>query len=91
MASCAKVLLSEYITIGLQSLKNVLLGVPKKMISWLVLDEVHLNRSVKSAKFWKNEYFPYLWAFLQRSMSAFSQNSCLSGLDFEDSLVQSDE
>ena len=30
MVSCAKVLLSEYITIGLQSLKNVLLGVPKK-------------------------------------------------------------
>ena len=29
-ASCAKVLLSEYITIGLRSLKNVLLGVPKK-------------------------------------------------------------
>ena len=37
MAFCAKVLLSEYITIGLQS---VLLGVAKKMISWLVLDEV---------------------------------------------------
>ena len=30
MASCTKVLLSEYITIGLQSLRNVLLGVPKK-------------------------------------------------------------
>ena len=52
---------------------------------------MHLNYGEKSAKFWKNKYFPYLWAFLQRSMSAFSQNSCLSGLDFEDSLVQSDE
>ena len=29
----------------------------------------------------ENEYFPYLLAFLLGSMSAFSQNSCLSGLD----------
>ena len=34
MASCAKVLLSEYITIGLQFEENVLLGVPKS--DWLV-------------------------------------------------------
>ena len=40
MASCAKVLLSEYITIGLKGLTIVLLGAPKKMISWLVLGEV---------------------------------------------------
>ena len=32
---------------------------------------MHLNHGAKSAKFWKNKYFPYLWAFLQRSMSAF--------------------
>ena len=24
---------------------------------------MHLNHCAKSAKFWKNEYFPYLWAF----------------------------
>ena len=35
MASCTKVLLSKYITIGLQSKKNVLLGVTK-VIGWLV-------------------------------------------------------
>ena len=32
---------------------------------------MHLNHHVKSAKFWKNKYFPYLWAFLQRLMSVF--------------------
>ena len=36
MASCAKVQLSECITIGLQNMKIVLLGVPK-VVSWLVL------------------------------------------------------
>ena len=54
MASCTKVLLSKYITIGLQGLTNVLLGVPKKMISWLVLGEVIeciLNHGAKVAKF----------------------------------------
>ena len=39
----------------------------------------------------KNEYFPYLLAFLLGSMSAVSQNLCLSGLDFGDSLAQGDE
>ena len=39
----------------------------------------------------ENEYFPYLLAFLLGSMSAFSQNLCLSGLDFGDSLAQGDE
>ena len=34
MASCTKVLLSEYITIGLQIEENVLLGIPKG--DWLV-------------------------------------------------------
>ena len=43
------------------------------------------------AKFWKNEYFPYLLAFLLGSMSVVSQNSCLSGLDFGDSLAQGNE
>ena len=49
---------------------------------------MHLN---DGAKFWKNEYFPYLLEFLLGSMSAFSQNSCISGLDFGDSLAQGDE
>ena len=35
MASCAKVLLSECITIGLQKMRVMLLGVPK-VASWLV-------------------------------------------------------
>ena len=42
----------------------------------------------KKCEILENEYFPYLLAFLQGSMSAFSQNSCLSGLDFGDSLVE---
>ena len=41
------------------------------------LNECILNHCAKSVKFWKNKYFPYLWALLQRSMSAFSQNSFL--------------
>ena len=36
----------------------------------------------------ENEYFPYLLAFLLGSMSAVSQNSCLSWLDFGNSLAQ---
>ena len=43
------------------------------------------------AKFWKNEYFPYLLVFLLGSMSAVSQNLCLSWLDFGDSLAQGKE
>ena len=35
MASCAKVLLAECITIGLQLKKNMLLGVPN-VVGWLV-------------------------------------------------------
>ena len=47
MVSCAKVLLSESITIGLQNMKNVLIGVPNKVsgvdlfdvVFWLVLSK----------------------------------------------------
>ena len=45
--SCAKVLLSESITIGLQNIKNVLIGVPNKVsgidlfdvIFWLMVSK----------------------------------------------------
>ena len=33
----------------------------------------------KSAKFWKNKYFPYLWQFLQGSMSVFLKISVFWG------------
>ena len=39
----------------------------------------------------KNKYFPYLLAFLLGSMRAVSQNLCLSGLDFGNSLAQGNE
>ena len=61
MASCAKVLLSECITIGLQKIKVVLLGVPK-VVSWLVLvgvNECILIKVKNGTTFWKNKYFPY--------------------------------
>ena len=35
--SCAKILLSESIAIGLQNMTNVLLGVPKKVVSWFLI------------------------------------------------------
>ena len=45
--SCAKVLLSESITIGLQNIKNVLIGIPNKVsgvdlcdvVFWLMLNK----------------------------------------------------
>ena len=61
MASCTKVLLSECITIGMQKMRVVLLGVPK-VVSWLVLvgvNECILIEVQIGTKFWKNEYFPY--------------------------------
>ena len=47
MVSCAKVLLSESITISLQNMKNVLIGVPNKVsgvdlfdvVFWLMLSK----------------------------------------------------
>ena len=47
MVSCTKVLLSESITIGLQNIKNVLIGVPYKVsgvdlcdvVFWLMLSK----------------------------------------------------
>ena len=47
MVSCTKVLLSESITISLQNIKNVLIGVPSKVsgvdlfdvVFWLMLSE----------------------------------------------------
>ena len=88
-ASCAKVPLSEYITIGLQCSRNVLLGVPK-MICWLVLDGVIECIWIKVRKVRNSGKILSLFTvILQRLMGAFSQNSCLSGLVFEDSLVQS--
>ena len=89
MASCAKVLLSKYITIGLQNMKIVLLGVPK-VVSWLVLvgvNECILIKVQIVQNSGKMNTFLILWAFLLGSMSAFSQKSCLSGLGFGDSLV----
>ena len=60
------------------------------MIGWLVWMGL-----ISAFQLWcetgKNEYFPYLLAFLLGSMSAVSQNLCLSGLDFGDSLALGDE
>ena len=89
MASCAKVLLSECITIGLQKMKVVLLGVPK-VVSWLVLvgvNECILIKVQIVPDSGKMNTFLILWSFLLGSMSAFSQKSYLSRLGFGDSLV----
>ena len=69
------------------SKENMLLGVPK--VVWLVsVDWVNECISIMVRNSGKNEYFPYLLAFLLGSMSAVSQNSCLSWLDFGNSLAQ---
>ena len=97
-ASCAKVLLSKCITIGLQKMRAVLLGVPI-VVSWLVLVGVNECILIK-VQWYKILEKPILSlfggcffvilvvVFLLGSMSAFSQKSCLSGLVFEDSLIQ---
>ena len=69
--------------------ENVLLGVPK-VIGWLVWMGL-MSAFQLWCEFLEKEYFPYLLAFLLGSMSAVSQNSCLSGLDFGDSLAQGNE
>ena len=89
MASYAKVLLSECITIGLENMKIVLLGV-LKVVGWLVLVGVNeciliKVQIVQNSR--KTNTFLILWAFLLGSMSAFTRKSCLSGLGFGDSLV----
>ena len=79
MMFCAKVLLSECITIGLQLKKMCYQVFPS---GWLVnVDGVNECISNMVQISGKNEYFPYLLAFLLGSMSAVSQNSCLSWLD----------
>ena len=65
MASCAKVLLSKCIAVGLQKIRVMLLGVPK-VVSWLVLvgvNECILIKVQMVRNSGKNEYFPYLWSF----------------------------
>ena len=68
----------------------MLLGVPK-VIGWLVW-----MGSMGAFELWckilqKRILFSYLLAFLLGSVSAVSQNSCLSGLDFGNSLAQGNE
>ena len=62
-----------------------------QVVGWLVWMGVYECISKCGANFWKNEYFPYLLVFLLGSMSAVSQNLCLSCLDFGDSLAQGNE
>ena len=93
MVSCTKVLLSECITIGLQKMRAVLLGVPI-VVSWLVL--VGVNECILIKVQWyeileKRILSLFCGCFLLGSMSAFSQKSCLSQLVFEDSLVRDAE
>ena len=74
MASCTKVLLSECITIGLQKMKVMLLGV-SKVVSWLVLvgvNECILVKVQMVQNSGKINNFLILWSFLLGSMSAFS-------------------
>ena len=62
MASCAKVLLSEYITIGLQIQKYVLLGVPKS--DWLVsVDGVNECIGIMVQNSGKKNTFLICWHF----------------------------
>ena len=64
----------------------MLLGVPK-VIGWLVWMGL-----MSAFQLWceilEKQILSYLLAFLLGSMSAVSQNLCLSGLDFGDSLAQ---
>ena len=60
--------------------ENVLLGVPK-VIGWLVCVNECISTLVRSSG--KTNTFLILLAFLLGSMSAVSQNSCLSWLDLE--------
>ena len=68
----------------------MLLGVPK-VIGWLVWMGLMSAFELWCKILKKNEYFPYLLAFLLGSISAVARNSCLSGLDFSDSLAQGNE
>ena len=65
----------------------MLLGVPK-VVGWLVWIGLMSAFQLCCEILEKNEYFPYLLAFLLGSMSVVSQISCLSELDFGISLAQ---
>ena len=68
----------------------MLLGVPKS--DWLVsVDGVNECISIMVRNSGRTNTFLICWHFLLGSMSAVSQNSCLSWLDFGDSLVQGNE
>ena len=59
---------------------------------WLVsVDGVNECISIMVQNSEKNEYFPYLLAFLLGSMSAVSPNLCLLWLEFGNSLAQGNE
>ena len=90
MASCAKVQLSEYITIGLQIEENVLLGVPK-VIGWLVWMGLMSAFELWCEFLEKKQILSLFVGIFAGAMSAVSQNLCLSGLDFGDSLAQGNE
>ena len=65
MAPCTKVLLSECITIGLQKMRVMLLGVPK-VVSWLVLvgvNECILIKVQMVRNSGKTNTFLILWSF----------------------------
>ena len=81
MVSCAKVLLSECITIGLQFEENVLLGVPN-VVGWLVWMGLMSAFQTKCEILEKNEYFPYfVGIFAGVNECSSEQNLCLSRLD----------
>ena len=67
--------------------ENMLIGVPKS--DWLVsVDGVNECISIMVQNSGKTNTFLICWHFLLGSMSAVSQNSCLLGLDFGNSLAQ---
>ena len=70
--------------------ENVLLGVPK-VIGWFSVDGVNECISIKVQNSGKTNTFLICWQFLLGLMSAVSQNLCLLGLDFGDSLAQGNE
>ena len=70
--------------------ENVLLGVPN-VVGWLVWMGLMSAFQLRCEILEKTNTFLILLAFLLGSMSAVSQNSCLSWLDFGDSLAQGSE
>ena len=70
--------------------ENVLLGVPK-LIGWLVWLGLMSAVLIMVRNSGKRILSLFVGIFLLGSMSAVSQNSCLLGLDFGDSLAQGNE